>query len=363
MKNILLLSLFKANGGIASWSRKYVETFQSDEFVLVPIDRSTGLGVDEGKNFLRRCWHGLKTLWRVQRLVKQILGSQTIDLLHATTSGGTMGTVRDYWVARICRTRHIPCIMHCHYGCITEYMEHGVQGWFLRKTMTMYNEVWVLDNRSAQAMRHYPNLCSRVFVTPNSIEVSTGVELSPKKYRQVAFVANLEPTKGLFQLIEGFMNMRSELMELSIVGKGSPEVMKRLEEVVVGCPRIHLLGQLPNDLAVAFMKKMDILALPTYMASEAFPISILEAMSLGILVLSTRRAAIGDMLTGLDRQPCGLFVREQSAEDVTSALEWCLAHPAEADNLCARAYEKVYQCYRTEVIYQLYAEHYRTLTS
>lgn len=363
MKNILLLSLFQANGGIASWSRKYIKTFQSDEFVLVPVDRSTGLAVDEGKNFLKRCWHGLQTLWKVQCAVKQTLRSQTIDLLHTTTSGGVMGTVRDYWVARICRKRKIPCIMHCRYGCITEDMECGVQGWFLRKTMAMYNEVWVLDNRSAQAMRHHPELASRVFVTPNSIDVPTEVVLSPKTYRQVAFVANLEPTKGLFQLVEGFKNMRSEAMELSIVGKGSPEVMKHLEEVVAGCSRIHLLGQLPNEQAVAFMKKVDILALPTYMAREAFPISILEAMSLGKLVLSTRRAAIGDMLTGLDGQPCGLFVREQSTEDITSALEWCLEHSAEADNLCARAYEKVYQCYRTEVIYQLYTEHYRNLIS
>lgn len=86
-------------------------------------------------------------------------------------------------------------------------------------------------------------------------------------------------------------------------------------------------------------------------------------MTLGKLVLSTREATIGDMFTGLNGQLCGLFVSERSTEDITSALEWCLAHPADADNLCAHAYEKVYQCYRTKVIYQLYTEHYRTLIS
>jgi len=104
---------------------------------------------------------------------------------------------------------------------------------------------------------------------------------------------------------------------------------------------------------------MDILALPTYYPFEAFPISILEAMSLGKLVISTRRAAIGDMLTTEKGQNCGLFVREKNVDDIVTAINWAYHHKQEADKLCQLAYQKVYQNYRTEIIYKLYLDCYR----
>jgi hypothetical protein len=42
---------------------------------------------------------------------------------------------------------------------------------------------------------------------------------------------------------------------------------------------VHIHGKLPNNEAVKFMHKVDIIDLPTYYFSEAIPISILEAMS------------------------------------------------------------------------------------
>lgn len=361
MKKVILLSLFQANGGIASWSKIYIRTFKSDEFTLIPVDRSTGLSVDERTDFIKRRINGLITLWKVVRAVKKTVLENNVAILHTTTSGGSLGTIRDYWVARVCRSKGIPCIMHCRYGCITEDLRSGLKGLFLQKTMSFYNQVWVLDNRSANAMRSYKRLKDIVYVTPNSIEVKDNIEIHPKSYRHVAFIANLEPTKGLFELVEAVKRLKRNDIVLSIVGKGTPDVMKRLEAEVSGYDNIRVLGQLPNDQAVNFMRKIDILALPTYMSQEAFPISILEAMSLGKLVISTQRAAIGDMLIGLDDKPCGIFVREKSIEDITNAILWCVNHSLEADEICRRAYDKVYNNYRTDVVYDLYKSHYKEL--
>ena len=65
------------------------------------------------------------------------------------------------------------------------------------------------------------------------------------------------------------------------------------------------------------------IALPTYYPSEAFPISILEAMSRGKMVISCPRAAIKDMLTAVDGKPCGILVREKSVDDIVDAIKWC----------------------------------------
>lgn len=362
MKKVILLTPLSGNGGIASWSRKFIKTFNQDEFQIIPIDRSIKGRTFDDNRLWSRFYAGIKEMIQIRAKVKAEIKNQEIDILHTTTSG-SLGTFRDYIISNLCKKHGIKTIMHCRYGCITEDVRKGMYGKFLRKTMRNFDQIWVLDSRSLNTLKQIKELENKVFLTPNSIEVTEDVDIKPKTYHHIAFIANLVPTKGLFELVEAFKRLNRKNVKLSIVGKGTPEVEKHLSAEVAGHPNIHLLGLLPNDKAVEFMKSIDILALPTYMSHEAFPISILEAMSQGKMVISTKRAAIGDMLTGLDGKPCGCFVEEKSIEDITKAIEWCLSHTKEADEICRNAYEKVYSRYRTDVVYGIYAQHYNELTA
>ena len=147
---------------------------------------------------------------------------------------------------------------------------------------------------------------------------------------------------------------------LTIIGPGNESVVQHIKEIAADKldSNVKILGSLPNEEAVERMKEMDIVALPTYYQSEAFPISILESMSLGKLVISTPRAAIKDMLTSLDGSSCGILVREKSVDDIVKAITWCQENTTEADTLCKKAYEKVYTAYRTDVVYNLYRSLY-----
>ena len=118
---------------------------------------------------------------------------------------------------------------------------------------------------------------------------------------------------------------------------------------------------MPNPEAVRFMREIDIIALPTYYPSEAFPISILEAMSLTKMVISCPRAAVQDMLTGIDGDPCGILVEPKSVDAIVDAINWCQAHKEEADKMCQDAYKKVQTCYRKDIVYELYKTHYKEL--
>ena len=240
---------------------------------------------------------------------------------------------------------------------------HGQLGKFLQKTMSLYDQIWVLDTRTEKVLKEYPALKDKVFVTPNSIHVDEGIKIQPSNYKHIAFVGNLIPNKGLYELVEAVVKNSSQEVRLSIVGKGDENVITKIKAIAGNKlnKRVHLLGLLSNEEAVAFMKMVDIVALPTYYPWEAFPISILEAMSLGKLVISTPRAAIKDMLTALDGTDCGILVREKSVEDIVQAIEWCNIHKDEADELCRKAYEKVYTAYRMEVVYSLYRQLYRKL--
>lgn len=255
--------------------------------------------------------------------------------------------------------------MHCRYGCITEdYQDKGLFDKLLRKTMNVYDQIWVLDSRSMQFLKKIPLLADKVFLTPNSIQVPENCNLQSKAYNNVAFVGNLIPTKGLYELVETVVKS-SDNTRFSIIGPGEPTVLQHIEEIAGEKlnKNIIIVGALPNEKAVEAIKSMDIIALPTYYASEAFPISILEAMSYGKLVISTPRAAIKDMLTALDGSNCGILVEEKSVQDIADAIKWCQQNPTEADDICKKAYEKVFTSYRIDVIYSLYRELYTKVLS
>lgn len=362
MKNVILLTPLTGNGGIASWSRKFIKTFHNPKYQIIPIDRSVKGRTFEDNRIWMRFYAGIKEMIEIKKKAAAEIKKQKIDILHTTTSG-SFGTFRDYLIAKLCKRNNVRTIMHCHYGCISDDVKRNLYGWFLRMTMRQYSQIWVLDKRSLNTLKAIKGLEDKVFLTPNSIEVNDDVKIGPKTYRHVAFVANLVPSKGLYELVEAVVRLDRDDLRLSIVGKGADDVVVKVKDLAgdkLG-KTIHLLGLIPNENVLEFMKDVDMLALPTYMSHEAFPISILEAMSQGKLIISTRRAAIEDMLTGLDGTPCGCFVRERSVDDIIDVIKWCMDNTVKADELCHKAYEKVRRCYRMEIVYDTYKSLYSKL--
>lgn len=362
MKTVLLIAPINGNGGIQSWTRKYLQTFPDDDFsfihVNVSIRRST---LRREKGFFRR-FDGLIDLINTRKEVINALKNNNISLMHTTTSGN-IGTLRDYILVKACHKYGVPCIMHCRYGCIPEdFIAKGFWGWLLRKTMHLYDNVWVLDRRSENALKTDPLLKDKVFLTPNSIHVPSECDLSPKLYKHIAFVGNLDPNKGLFEVVHAVADNNLDI-RLTIAGPGEESVVNEIKSIAGDKfgDKIEYVGKLSNQDAVQLIKSIDILALPSFFKSEAFPISIIEAMSYGKIVIGTRRAAIPDMLTGIDGNECGYLVNEKSIKDIVEAIKWCQNNPKLADDRCAKAYEKVKTCYSTDVIYELYRSLYRKL--
>lgn len=352
----------QGNGGIASWTKKFLDTFPDEGYKICPIN------IAPDKDFTKfsgmdRVMYGLKAIFRIRKEMKEVLAQNPdIQIMHITTSGG-FGALRDNVVARLCKKRGIKTIMHCRFGTIKEfYQGNGLKSRFFRKNLELFDATWVLDRRSAEFLRSIPTIKDKIELTPNSIEVPTVCDLKPKEYKRVGFVGNIVPTKGVFELVEAICSLENET-ELFVVGQGLDEDINRIKTIAgekLG-KSVHLLGRLPNEKAVELMESLDIVALPTYYSGEAFPISILEAMSRGKLVISCPRAAIPDMLTAIDGIQCGILVPERDSKAIADAIEWCRGHKSEADEMCHKAYEKVNTAYRKEIVYAIYRENYQRI--
>jgi len=364
LSKVLFVCPTSGNGGIQSWGKKVLESFPKDEYQLCHVNVSQRRSTLHHEMGMQRKIDGVIDLCKAYIDVRKAIRKNRFSLMHTTTSGN-IGTLRDYILCRLCHRHNIPCIMHCHYGCVSkDFIAKGFWGNLLRKTMRMYDQIWVLDRHSEAALKSDPLLADKVFVTPNSIEVSDTCDLTPKDYTKIAFVGNLNPQKGILELVHAIADYDLNVI-LTIIGPSSEQTLREIQRISAEKygSQIVYLGQLQNTEAVAELKSMDMIALPSYFTSEAFPISILEAMSLGKMVIATRRAAIPDMLTDVDGNPCGCFVRERSIEDIVDAIRWCQDNATEADRMCAKAYEKVKTCYKTDVVFALYRKLYNKMVN
>ena len=173
------------NGGIASWTKKFIKTFPDDDyqFTFVNVSPSVPRVGGLSESFLFRTISGLTALFRILRELNVIQKKSRYEILHTTTSGN-IGSLRDYFVAKFCHKHGIKCILHCRYGCITDDIQsNGLVGKLLRKSMNAFDQIWVLDSRSYTTLKGMCNLKDKVFLTPNSIDVSEEIDLSPKDYK------------------------------------------------------------------------------------------------------------------------------------------------------------------------------------
>lgn len=359
--NIVLIAPLYGNGGIASWTKKFLKTFPNEIYNVFPIS-VVRKPKKKYTSLLGRIIDGTMDMCYILNELRRVVKSNKIDVLHITTSA-SWGTYRDKMVAKFCHKHNIRCILHYRYGNLPNDLNvEGRQKNLLLETMALYDNIWVLDKKTLNVLSFYPELVNKVRLTPNSIEVPEMNNLPPKSFKKYLFMANIYPTKGIFEIIKAVKNIKTDIV-LNIVGPATDSIVEqmKIESGNLWGNKIVYLGSLPNESAVNLLKSMDCLVLPSYYMGEAFPMSILEAMSYGKLVISTPRAAIPDMLTSLDGDRCGLIVDERSVTQLSDAIDWCLSNNQEADVLCMKAYEKVKKCYSTGVVYEMYRELYNNL--
>lgn len=358
--NILFIAPFTANGGIASWAQNFYKNYNDLNFQLFPIDSSSNRRKPTDTSIVKRVVYGLLDLLHLYKATKSTLKKGNYSLIHTTTSGH-IGCFRDFVICRLAKKYNCKTILHCHYGCISyDLYNKKVIGFLTRTAFNACDQIWVLDKHSYNTLKQIPNYNRKVHLTPNPIDIKYEFDSKPKEYKTIAFLGNMIPTKGLFELIHAVNKCN---IRLDIIGPGTDEVVEKVKKLSGDNfnKSIFIHGKVPNNEALALLKNIDILALPTYYPFEAFPISILEAMSLSKLVISTERAAIPDMLTAVDGSKCGILIKEKSIDDIVNAITYCQENPKEADKMCEKAYEKVKKAYSKDVVYKIYTNNYKVL--
>lgn len=192
----------------------------------------------------------------------------------------------------------------------------------------------------------------KIVVVPNGIEDVRGkVFFKEKKQGQTAaeilFVGNLKEEKGVFILLAAAVKLKALHLnfQIRIMGEAHSEEVKQAIIKFISDNRmtdhIFLLGGLTGVNKWEEFYRADIFCLPTY-ATEAMPVSILEAMMFSLPVVSTRWRGIPDMITdGED----GYLAPAKNTSLLADKLAQLIKNPTQRLNMgnnARKKYERFY---------------------
>ncbi len=142
---------------------------------------------------------------------------------------------------------------------------------------------------------------------------------------RIVFLSNLMTEKGIFDLLEALLKLEQQKIpyKAKIAGNIAPENQAIAQEYFSKLKWTKYIGVVDKPQKTKLLKWSNIFVLPTYYTMEGQPISILEAMASGNVVLTTPHAGIPDVF---EHGVNGFFVKPQDPKTIVKQFYKLVDH-------------------------------------
>lgn len=162
---------------------------------------------------------------------------------------------------------------------------------------------------------------------------------------RILSVGRLVPKKGYDDLLDALAILDRSGFDFEFVhiGSGDEDAEIRRRANALGLDgRVRMLGTLPHEEVLAHYRRSHCFVLACKVAEngdrDGIPNVLMEAMAVGLPVVSTRVSAIPELV---EDGATGLLVAPASPEALAETVKGCLIHPAESRERAERARTRV----------------------
>ena len=224
-------------------------------------------------------------------------------------------------------------------------------------TFNLADKVIVLSTQWKEWVSELMEDKNKVCVVYNAVpEVS--LPLKNDKKDVILFLGRLGKRKGVDDLIAAFAKIANEFpnCRLDLGGDGDLAIYKK-QVVSLGIEKqVRFLGWIVGETKNQCLANATIYCLPSY--NEGFPMGVLEAMSSGIAVVSSKAGGIPDAI--LDQKE-GLLIDAGNIDALSDALALMLDNAEVRNQYALAAKEKYLNNFSPEVIIPQLQNIYREL--
>jgi len=171
-------------------------------------------------------------------------------------------------------------------------------------------------------------------------------QVAPDARIEILCVGRLTPSKGQFILVRAVRELlnRSRNVHLRIVGDGGDRI--GLEQQVAALElsdNVTFEGPIPQDRMHEYYATSDLFVLPSF--AEGVPVVLMEAMAMGVPVVSTTVAGIPELIR---HERDGLLVAPSDVAGLTEAIERLISDPGLRARFSASARDVVVSRYNLQ---------------
>ena len=269
-----------------------------------------------GRSPLHALYYCLVDTLQVHRNLKHT----RYDIVHAHLSIAPTAFLKLFLYIFEKRLRGFRLIVHFHGGRFA-----SIKRWFpiFRVALTRAEKILLLSKSQSSGFE-CPQLSGRIEVVPNFVH-DPRPNLERRELNRMLFVGAIVKEKGILDLIRAVDAVGSSRkgFQLHICGDGP--ALKQAEQLVETLDlsdHISFEGFVDAEQKQNLMSRCSVLVLPSW--SEGFPFVVLEAMSHGLAIVSTRVGALGEVLN--DRVH-GRFVDAHNPRRLGQVLDELLSQP------------------------------------
>ena len=287
MKNILYISpSTHVKGGISSVIKGYLAIDLSRQYNMYFVASH----VDGPK------W--VKLIKAIIGLIETIyyLTLKEINIVHIH-GGDTLSFRRKFYYIKIAHLFPCKIIYHHHGAAFMHEYKSLSKKWKKRvkKTLEELDSVIVLSNSWRDNIQQIAPKAN-IAVIPNSIKLPRLQEKQISSPLELTFLGLIGDRKGVFDLLKVFKKLINNGYQVRLNIGGNGEITRLFKEVkkLSIADFVKYCGWIQDKEKDLLLRKTDIFVLPSY--AEGMPMSILEAMSYAIPVVTTNAGGIPELV-------------------------------------------------------------------
>lgn len=308
LKILLVSPLPPPAGGIASWTQQYIDWSEKNN-LRVDIVNTAVIGKRAEK--INQKTKILDELKRTKDIIKELktkINKFKPQIIHLNTPCGKLGIIRDFLCAQIAKRNGVKLIVHYRCNIEDQVNQSFVSRFYLKRLSNTADLNLVLNSSSAQYLMQETqsnsiltaNFINENFVLDKSKNISADIKI-------ISFVGHVQRTKGILEIIDAAKYLPD--ITFKIAGPVSNEISK------IDKPNnLIFLGSLSKQEVKNLLKESDVFLFPSY--TEGFANALLEAMAMGLPIITTPVGANVDMIESMG----GLIVEVGNSKSIIEAI-------------------------------------------
>lgn len=279
MKILLVSPIPPPSGGIATWTKLYLNSKFSSENEIVLINTAF---IGKSKNDFQK-FHFFSELLRfiIVILKSCVVLYKKFDLVHINTPCHFIGMYRDYIICLFSKITKTKVLVHIR--CDAKYMVEKKNAQFIFNSLVKIADSVIVINESSynyidEKMRYkceyIPN-----FVDLSEIKNYRKIDTS-EKVKDVIYVGHVSEEKGIYDI--QFLAKKYPSINFKVVGFNS---LSKLDWP----QNMQFYGEVPKENVFKLLSTSDVFLFPS--KTEGFPNALVEAMSIGLPIVATNVGA------------------------------------------------------------------------